>query len=58
MFPPSCTREAYRCVEKLRALLHAGDANDTPQYSRIEKALLDLYEVDPECATMLRATHF
>ena len=50
-----CTLGGNKCMERLRALLLPGDA---PYRSRIEKALLDLSEVDPMYAALLRATYF
>ena len=52
---PSCTPEAHRCLEKLRSLLAPGDG---PPYARIEKALLELSETNPECAALLRTSYF
>jgi hypothetical protein len=52
---PSCTPEAQQCLEKLQALLYP---SDNPLRSRIEKALFDLLEVDPQCATLLKGMHF
>lgn len=54
-FSPSCTPEAHKCEQKLDVLLYP---SDEPRHVRIERALLELSETDPECAALLRAMHF
>jgi hypothetical protein len=51
-FPSGCTSEARRCEEKLAALGFPGyrPYHHSPQR---EQAILDLLEVDPDCATVL-----
>jgi hypothetical protein len=46
--PPSCTPEVRTCLEKLEARL----GFDTG-LNRIDKALLELYATDPQCALLL-----
>jgi hypothetical protein len=53
VFPPACTPEAQRCLEKLETQLYFhGRAHDA---IGIEQALLELEETDPECAFLLRS---
>jgi hypothetical protein len=42
----------HRCLEKLAARLQM--RGGTQDWSRVEQALFELHETDPECALLLR----
>ncbi len=52
-FPPPCTPEAQRCLEKLEARLLLHGRSDRAQ---IAGALLEMHITDPQCAALLSST--
>jgi hypothetical protein len=49
---PACQPELHRCLEKLASRMLTQEG--APHWRKVEQALFELHETDPECALLLR----